>query len=57
MDILEEIRIAKRDVEETKKIKCTCSGFVIQYEGGCCCKAGKSKAHAKDKLDMLVNSI
>jgi len=44
----DELRRIRRDM------KCTCSGFVLQYERGCQCIAGKKLAVAQHELDEAI---
>ena len=55
--ILSAIRRAKRELAEAKDIKCVCSGFCIQYEGGCQCERGKKIRKAEAELHNLVKQI
>ena len=48
------MRSLLNDAEEEK---CMCSGFVIQYEGGCQCKAGRNKKKAKKELIEFIESV
>ena len=38
---LDEIRRLVKELKAAKNLSCTCSGFVIQYEGGCACGKGQ----------------
>lgn len=50
MDELKRIKDAYKNLLEARKIKCTCSGTVLQYEGGCCCDNRKVMFEAEAKL-------
>jgi len=56
-DGLEGIRQAMRVLRDARAIQCTCSGFVIQYEGGCCCARGKAIEPAKANLERLLDAL
>ena len=44
------VRMAKAALSDAIKMRCSCSSFVIQVEGGCVCE--KSKILSKSKVDM-----
>jgi hypothetical protein len=56
-DELEGIREAMRVLHDAKALRCTCSGFVIQYEGGCCCARGRAVEPAKANLERLLEAL
>lgn len=37
--------------------KCSCSGFVLQYEGHCCCGRRMHKEEAKAKLIRFIMEL
>ncbi len=51
------LRKARDALSLAKQIKCTCSGFVLQYEGGCQCKAGRAVYTAREYLDNLIKKL
>jgi len=52
-----DIRAAMRALQDAKALRCICTGFVIQYEGGCCCAHGKAVKLAKDNLKQLLEAL
>ena len=52
-----EVKSAFNAVECAKNLECTCSGFVIQYEGGCCCEAGRAQGVASARLKAAVRAL
>lgn len=52
-----EVREARDALHDAMKVRCTCSGFVIQYEGGCCCESGKGKRAAEDRLRQAIDAL
>jgi hypothetical protein len=57
IDELEGIREAMRVLRDAKAMRCICSGFVIQYEGGCCCARGRAINPAKANLERLLEAL
>ena len=56
MQLLNAIREARNNLEDAKRIRCTCSSFVIQYEG-CGCERFKKVLQCENKFWLLINSI
>ncbi len=56
-DLLNAIRVAKDKVRVAKKERCSCSGFVLQYEGSCQCGVGSRIRAAQTELNNLVERI
>ena len=54
---LAAVKAARDALREAAKVRCTCSGFVIQYEGGCCCESGKGKRAAEDRLKQAIDAL
>ena len=54
---LAAVKAARDALREAAKVRCTCSGFVIQYEGGCCCESGKGKRAAEDRLKQAIDGL
>lgn len=43
---------------DTAKTKvCTCSGFVIQYEGSCQCGRGKAVREAEERIRLAIQAL
>ncbi len=57
MDILDEIRQAKKELTEANELKCVCSGFCLQYEGSCQCERGRKIRATEAKIHNLINKI
>lgn len=51
--LIVEARNALRDM---KNMKCTCSGFILQYDG-CSCDKGDARKQAKEKLQSLIDGL
>ena len=51
------VRDARDALREATKVRCTCSGFVIQYEGGCVCERGKARSAAKGRLTQAIDAL
>jgi hypothetical protein len=39
-----------KELEEAEKARCNCSGFVLQYEGGCQCGYKKRIENAQNEI-------
>lgn len=52
-----QIILAKEEIERAKAIKCTCSSFVYQYEGGCQCERGRQLLKAEAKLNNIITGV
>lgn len=52
-----DVTAARDALREAAKVRCTCSGFVIQYEGGCVCESGKGKRAAEDRLKQAIDAL
>ena len=52
-----KVKAASEALREAAKVRCTCSGFVLQYEGGCCCESGKGKRAAEDRLKQAIDAL
>lgn len=48
--LLTELKVARERLTDARKMICTCSGFVIQYEGGCQC--ARSRAIESAEIDV-----
>ncbi len=57
IDLLCAIRDARDALYKAINKKCTCSGFVLQYEGGCQCERGKKIAACEHAMWRLIESI
>ena len=64
MDELNELQIklnsviqARDNLNTTKNIQCTCSGFTIQYEGRCQCERGKQIRFFTEQLIKTLDSL
>lgn len=55
-DLLKEIKEAKAELDNAKMIKCTCSSFVIQYDG-CGCERSKRMLESQNKLNRLLEKL
>lgn len=55
--LVQEVIEAREAVRAAKSLKCTCTGFVIQYEGGCCCARGRAIHAAKVRLATAVEAL
>ena len=44
-------------IEAKRNIKCTCSGFVLQYEGSCGCGSRDEVIKAENSFWDLINNI
>jgi len=53
---IEDIANAVRDLKEAEKTECSCSGFVLQYDG-CLCARGQLVKLAQRKLRFLEASL
>lgn len=56
-DLLYAIKEARAKMLKPTKKPCTCSGFVLQYEGSCQCGSGYDKVAAENEFWQLVDSI
>jgi len=54
---LAAVKEARDALREAAKVCCTCSGVVIQYEGGCCCESGRGKRAAKAQLKQTIDAL
>lgn len=54
---LAAVKVARDALREAVKVRCTCSGFVIQYEGHCCCERGKQVNAAEGKLTQAIDAL
>jgi hypothetical protein len=57
MRLADEIKKAKKELEEARAVPCLCSGFVLQYEGSCQCDHGKAVRAAEAKLQNIINKV
>lgn len=51
------VKDARDALHEAIKIRCTCSGFVIQYEGSCVCARGKVMSAAENNLTQAIDAL
>lgn len=51
------LRATRDNLEAAHKIRCTCTGFTLQYEGGCQCERGKAINAAKDLRAAVVAEL
>jgi len=52
------LKIKEINTYGTKEyLKCTCSSFALQYNGGCCCKVEDKRKELTSKLDELILAI
>jgi len=56
-DLLYAIRDARDALFDASNEKCTCSSFVLQYEGGCQCERGKKIAACEYAMWRMIESI
>jgi hypothetical protein len=54
---LAAVKEARDALREAAEVRCTCSGVVIQYEGGCCCESGRGKRAAKARLKQAIDAL
>ena len=52
-----KVRASRDALREAMKMRCTCSGFVIQYEGGCVCARGKARSAAEGWLTQAIDAL
>ena len=52
-----KIKKLREEIKEAEKVKCTCSGFVLQYEGACYCKAASIKAEARNNFWKVIYQL
>lgn len=57
MTIIKQIKKVRDGIKKAEKVKCTCSGFIIQYEGKCCCKRGKAVKKARTEFWEVINNL
>jgi hypothetical protein len=50
----DKVRKAKKALTRAEAEHCTCTGFVLQYEGSCQCKRGKEIAACEERLQHLM---
>lgn len=55
--LLDGIRTARNNLRKAEAMKCTCSGFVLQYEGGCQCEQRLAIIKAQRALNDAINAI
>jgi len=55
--ILFKIKEAKYKIQKAREELCTCSSFVLQYEGGCQCRRGELIKEAYTELQKLIDKI
>ncbi len=55
-EAVSEVQKAWANLKEARAMKCTCSGFVIQYQG-CSCEKGKRKGTFKELLEMKLDEL
>lgn len=55
--LLDEIRRAKDALNKAEQLKCICSSFTLQYDGGCECNRGEKIVEAEKRLQCLINKI
>jgi hypothetical protein len=48
---------ARDSLRKAKDMKCRCTGFILQYEGGCQCERGKQIKIEKAKIDLLLSFL
>lgn len=57
----EKIKEIVKARDEIKRIQeteaCRCSGFILQYEGGCTCDKGKKLGVAKRHFNELIEKL
>lgn len=53
---VEDAKIIRDELAKAKAVKCTCGGFVLQYEG-CQCERIRQIAMAKKKRDNFFESL
>jgi ribosomal protein L25 (general stress protein Ctc) len=51
-----EIKAARRELEKAQRVKCECSVFTLDYEGGCQCERATSIENAKNRLELALES-
>lgn len=51
------IKQVRDKIEKAKTIKCTCSGFMLQYNQGCFCKRGKTIRYLEKRLNRLIGFL
>jgi hypothetical protein len=52
-----KIKKAHADLDAARELPCTCTGFVLQYEGSCQCDRGRMVANAEATLYNLTREI
>ena len=40
-----------------RALRCTCSSFALQYEGGCHCERGRNIAKAQKEIEAVLDKI
>jgi len=57
-ELIQKIKEARDRIDdERSKVKCTCSGFALQYEGHCGCGSERKLTEAKGRFWDLIYSI
>jgi len=54
--LLNKIENARKELKESRKIRCTCSSFYQQYEG-CGCEAKSAPIRVENKLMGLLREL
>ena len=55
--LLNNIKEARNMISEALELKCTCSGFMLQFNQGCSCERNMAICKAQDYLDKLIDSL
>lgn len=55
--LLRAIAAARSEIAAAEAAKCTCSSFVLQYEGRCCCGRGSAIVDGEEKLESALDAI
>ena len=56
-DKLDSIKSARDAIYKAREVKCVCSGFILQYEGGCQCEAGDGVKEAEDAFWVIIRGL
>ena len=54
--LIQDLRDSYRKMKDAEAVKCTCTGFVIQYQG-CSCEKSKAVKKAKEDFWCSVKGI
>jgi len=52
-----KIKEARDNLKNAKPVKCTCTGFVLQYYGSCQCYSERPVTNARNILMKIINSL